>query len=93
MEYKTQMEAAKKGFVTPQMKIVAEQEKIEAQLKHTLQQAMGEARRADFETGSVTWKKSKDSVVMDMTRLLKDQPDLQQRYAITKAGSRRFLVI
>ncbi len=30
---------------------------------------------------------------MDMTRLLKDQPDLQQRYAITKAGSRRFLVI
>ena len=72
---------------------IAEQEKIEAQLKHTLQQAMGEARRADFETGSVTWKKSKDSVVMDMTRLLKDQPDLQQRYAITKAGSRRFLVI
>lgn len=29
MEYKTQMEAAKKGFVTPQMKVVADQEKID----------------------------------------------------------------
>ena len=72
---------------------IAEQEKLEAQLKQILQQAMGNASRADFETGSVTWKKAKDSVVLDLTRLLKDQPDLQQRYAATKAGSRRFLVV
>ena len=72
---------------------IAEQEKLEAQLKQTLQQAMGNATRADFETGSVTWKKAKDSVVLDLTRLLKDQPELQQRYAVTKAGSRRFLVL
>lgn len=72
---------------------IAEQEKLEAQFKQTLQQAMGEASRADFETGSVTWKKAKDSVVMDMTRLLKDQPELQQRYAVTKTGSRRFLIV
>lgn len=71
---------------------IAEQEKLEARLKQTLQQAMGSATRADFETGSVTWKRAKDSVVLDVTRLLKDQPDLQQRYALTKAGSRRFLV-
>ena len=72
---------------------IAEQEKLEARLKQTLQQAMGNATRADFETGSVTWKRAKDSVVLDVTRLLKDQPDLQQRYALTKAGSRRFLVL
>ena len=72
---------------------IAEHEKLEAQLKQTLQQAMGEASRADFETGSVTWKKSKDSVVIDMTSLFKDQPELQQRYAATKPGSRRFLII
>lgn len=72
---------------------ITEQEKLEAQLKQVLQQAMGDASRADFETGSVTWKKSKDSVVMDMTRLLQDQPDLPQRYAATKTGSRRFLVV
>ena len=72
---------------------IAEQEKLEAQLKQTLQQAMGNATRADFETGSVTWKKAKDSVVLDVTRLLKDQPDLPQRYALAKTGSRRFLVL
>lgn len=73
--------------------LIAEHEKLEAQLKQTLQQAMGEASRADFETGSVTWKKSKDSAVIDMASLLKDQPELQQRYAVTKSGSRRFLII
>ena len=72
---------------------ISEQEKLEAQLKQTLQQAMGSATRADFETGSVTWKKAKDSVVLDVTRLLKDQPDLPQRYALAKTGSRRFLVL
>ena len=71
---------------------IAEAEKLEAQLKQTLQQAMGSATKANFETGSVTWKKAKDSVGLDITRLLKDQPDLQQRYAVTKTGSRRFLV-
>ena len=43
---------------------LAETEKLEAKLKQTLQQAMGEASRAIFETGEVTWKKAKDSVVL-----------------------------
>lgn len=72
---------------------IAEAEKLEAQLKQSLQQAMGSAMRANFETGSVTWKKAKDSVVLDITGLLKDHPEFQQRYALTKPGSRRFLVI
>jgi len=71
---------------------IAEQEKLEAQLKQTLQQAMGSATRATFETGSVSWKKAKDSVILDVTQLLKDHPECQQRYALTKPGSRRFLV-
>lgn len=71
---------------------IAEQEKLESQLKQTLQQAMGSATRATFETGSVSWKKAKDSVILDVTQLLKDHPEYQQRYALTKPGSRRFLV-
>jgi len=71
---------------------IAEHEKLEAQLKQTLQQAMGSATRATFETGSVSWKKAKDSVILDVTQLLKDHPEYQQRYALTKPGSRRFLV-
>lgn len=73
-------------------KSIAEQEKLESQLKQTLQQAMGNATRANFETGAVSWKKAKDSVVLDVTRLLTDHPGFQQRYALTKTGSRRFLV-
>jgi putative phage-type endonuclease len=72
---------------------LAEHEKLEAALKQTLQQAMGNATRATFETGAVTWKKAKDSASLDVPRLLKDQPDLLQHYSQSKNGSRRFVVI
>lgn len=71
---------------------IADYEKLEAQFKQTIQQAMGEASKAVFETGSVTWKKAKDSIGLDVTTLLKEQSDLAQRYRITRPGSRRFLV-
>ena len=72
---------------------IAEQEKLEAKLKQKLQQAMGSASGAVFETGVVTWKKAKDSVVLDLPTLLKDHPDLLQRYPLVRAGSRRFLFV
>lgn len=72
---------------------IAQQEKLEAKLKQSLQQAMGNASGAVFETGEVTWKKSKDSTVLDVAKLLQDQPDLIQRYPLTRTGSRRFLFV
>src|ERR1035437_197158 len=72
---------------------MAEQEKLEAKFKQKLQQAMGNASRAVFETGAVTWKKAKDSTVLDLPTLLKEQPDLMQRYPLAKTGSRRFLFV
>lgn len=71
---------------------IAEQEKEEALLKQRLQQAIGSASGAVFETGNVTWKKAKDSVVLDVPRLLKEHPDLMQRYPQVRLGSRRFLL-
>lgn len=68
------------------------QEKKEAQLKQTLQQAMGDASQATFATGSITWRKAKDSVALDIPRLLKEKPYLQARYSTTKTGCRRFLL-
>lgn len=65
---------------------------LEAQLKQTIMQGMGEADRAQFETGSVSFKRSKDGSGVDLKRLLADQPQLATQYAITKPGSRRFLV-
>ncbi|WP_442807599.1 YqaJ viral recombinase family nuclease [Trinickia soli] len=73
----------------------AEIERREAQgalLKQTLIQAMGDATRAVFETGSVSFKRSKDSPTVDLARLLADHPAFATQYATTKPGSRRFLV-
>ncbi|WP_353627693.1 lambda-exonuclease family protein [Ralstonia pseudosolanacearum] len=78
--------------------LVAVREQIEslevtaAKLKQTIQYAMGDASRALFETGEVTFKRSKDSTSTDLERLRADHPELAQRYAIPKAGSRRFLI-
>jgi putative phage-type endonuclease len=68
------------------------QEKLESQLKQTIQQRMGSASKAAFENGEVSWKRSKDGTVLDVAKLLVDQPDLLQRYPLVKSGSRRFLI-
>ena len=59
-------------------------------LKHQLQAKMQEAERATFKTGSVTWKKSKDSVGLDSKALLKSHPQLLNQFPQSKTGSRRF---
>jgi putative phage-type endonuclease len=71
---------------------IAIRESLECQLKQKIQQRMADASRALFETGSVSFKRSKDSNGIDLDMLLKDQPDLRQQYATTKPGSRRFLI-
>jgi putative phage-type endonuclease len=65
---------------------------LEAQFKQRIQQRLGDATKAVFETGEVTWKRSKDGTGLDVNRLLKDQPALANSYSLVKPGSRRFLV-
>lgn len=65
---------------------------MESQLKQQIQQAMGHASRALFETGEVSYKRSKDGAGIDLVKLLADHPSLARQYATTKPGSRRFLV-
>lgn len=48
------------------------------QIKHQIQALMKEAERAIFQAGSVTWKKSKDSVSLDSKALLKLHPEMLQ---------------
>lgn len=66
--------------------------KLESELKQRIQQRMGETSKAVFVNGDVTWKRSKDGSALDVETLLKDQPDLLERYSLPKAGSRRFLI-
>ena len=72
--------------------VIASQTALEAQLKQRIQQRMGDASRAVFESGEVSWKRSKDAVALDTVQLLKDQPQLADSYRLSKPGSRRFLV-
>ena len=78
-------------LVQVRQEVAAKQEKEEV-LKQRIQQRMGDASRAIFATGSVSWKRSKDSLTLDTGKLLKDQPDLLQRYPLTRPGSRRFII-
>ena len=71
---------------------IEQAEQQEEHLKQQLQQRIGDASQAVFAKGSVSWKRSKDSLSLDSKRLLKDQPYLLQQYPLQKAGSRRFLV-
>ncbi len=72
--------------------VLDQQSRLEAQLKQRIQQHMGDATKAIFETGDVTWKRSKDSHVLDAARLCKDEPELARCFMTTRPGSRRFVV-
>ena len=61
-------------------------------LKQQIQQVMKTAELATFANGSVSWKKSKDSISLDTKALLKDHPELLNQYPQVRQGSRRFLV-
>ena len=61
-------------------------------LKQAIQQAMGDASKAVFAHGEVTFKRSKDGAGVDYRRLATDHPDLIADYATTRPGTRRFVI-
>ncbi|OUY07436.1 YqaJ viral recombinase family protein [Acinetobacter populi] len=61
-------------------------------LKHRIQALMKDAEKAIFSQGSVTWKRSKDSLVLDQKAALQEKPELLQQYPQTRPGNRRFNV-
>ena len=64
---------------------------LESRYKQQIQQRMGDASRAIFETGEVSWKRSKDGTALDLARLQAEQPAVVAAYSKVKPGSRRFL--
>ena len=55
---------------------LAEAETFEVKLKQRIQERMGNSSKAVFSSGEVTWKKSRDSLMLDVARLLRDRPEL-----------------
>lgn len=72
--------------------VIATQMAAEARLRQSIEQRMGDATRALFENGEVSWKRSKDGTSLNTAQLLKDHPEMAQIYQLTKPGNRRFLV-
>jgi putative phage-type endonuclease len=62
-------------------------------LKQALQEAMGDASRAVFATGEVTYKRAKDGSQLDGKRLTQDHPDIAAHYTVTRPGARRFVIV
>ncbi|WP_182407554.1 YqaJ viral recombinase family protein [Psychrobacter sp. GP33] len=63
------------------------------QIKHQLQSLMQDNEVAVFDTGAISWKRSKDSVSLDSKALLKAQPELLAQFGKTREGSRRFVIL
>ena len=87
----TEMSAAFSDLLAVRQ-VLTTQTQLEAQLKQRIQQRMGDVTKAVFDGGEVSWKRSKDGLGLDIEKLMKEQPDLPQRYPLVKPGSRRFLV-
>ena len=64
----------------------------ETGLKSQLQQALGDASEAVLADGRISFKRTNDQTVLNSKALLKDHPELLERYPTTRKGSRRFLV-
>ncbi|MFZ6755973.1 YqaJ viral recombinase family protein [Undibacterium sp. Ji50W] len=67
-------------------------EELAALLAQQIQQRLAQASTASFDSGRVSWKRAKDSLRLDVEKLLQDQPDLLERYPLVRPGSRRFLL-
>ncbi|MFZ6772344.1 YqaJ viral recombinase family protein [Undibacterium sp. SXout7W] len=67
-------------------------EELAALLAQQIQQRLGQASTASFDSGRVSWKRAKDSLRLDVEKLLLDQPELLERYPLVRPGSRRFLL-
>lgn len=74
------------------MEIAAKTREAE-RMKQVIQQAMGDASKAAFANGVVTYKRAKDGARIDTKGLAAGHPDIAARYTVTTPGSRRFLLV
>ena len=63
------------------------------QIKHQLQSLIKDNEVAVFDTGAISWKRSKDSVSLDSKALLKAHPELREQFSKIREGSRRFMIL
>ncbi|MRI40979.1 endonuclease [Stenotrophomonas sp. Betaine-02u-21] len=72
---------------------IAQMDKRAEQMRQQLEQSMGDASRAIFPTGEITYRRSKDGTSVDLKRLTEAHPDLVVGFTVERPGSRRFRIV
>ncbi len=62
-------------------------------VKHQLQSLIKDNEVAVFDKGTISWKRSKDSVSLDSKAVIKAHPELLEQFSKTRQGSRRFVIL
>ena len=63
------------------------------QIKHQLQSLIKDNEVAVFDQGTISWKRSKDSVSLDSKAVTKAHTELMDKFSKTRQGSRRFVIL
>ncbi len=61
-------------------------------LKQAIQQAMGDASKAHFTNGTVTYRRAKDGTSLDAKRLAAERPEVAAQFTVMRPGARRFVL-
>lgn len=61
-------------------------------LKQAIQQAMGDASKAHFANGSVTYRRAKGGTSLDAKLLTAERPEIAAQYSVVRPGARRFVL-
>ena len=72
---------------------IAQMDKRAEQVRQQLEQSMGDASRALFPTGEITYRRSKDATSVDLKKLAEAHPDLVAQFTVERPGSRRFRIV
>lgn len=72
---------------------IAQMDKRAEHMRQQLEQSMGEASRAIFPSGEITYRRSKDGTSVDLKKLTEAHPDLVAQFTVERPGSRRFRII
>lgn len=88
----TELSATFDGLVVLREEI-AQMDKRAEQMRQQLEQSMGDASRALFPTGEITYRRSKDGNSVDLKRLAEAHPDLVAQFTVERPGSRRFRIV
>ncbi len=72
---------------------IAHMDKRAEQMRQQLEQSMGDASKAIFQEGEITYRRSKDGSGVDLKRLAEAHPDLVTEFTVERPGSRRFRIV